>query len=404
MTTDPADVETVPRVCVALPVHRDAATLEAAAGCVLRQTLDDIEIVIVPNGADGPALDAVTRVACLDARIKVEQLEQGNLAKAMNHVLRRTACPLVARMDADDLCEPQRLAVQVQAMAGRPHLAALGSDFALTDSTGATVAIRRPPRDERESRWRLCLGNPFAHGSMLLRRDAVLAVGGYDESLPRAQDHDLWLRLSSMGVAAVPEVLYTHRLRDLDQFSASPLQAQCAAAVLAGAWSSLPVGDVATVRDPLSLAMAGESDAARSRVESLLTQSGPTHAGLTALLWIDSVLPPMARRATNICRAARVREVASQLCADGVGEIWLYGAGPHTAAVLDVFAGQGLRIAGIIDDAAAGVHRFGRVIVAPAEVPDDAVVLLSSDASEDRLWSASEPMRRRGVRVKRLYA
>ncbi len=371
---------------------------------MLRQTLTDIEIVIVPNGADAPCLEAAGRVARLDARVKVEQLEQGSLAKAMNHVLRRTTCPLVARMDADDLCEPNRLAVQVQAMTARPGLAALGSDFALTDSAGATIAIRRPPRDERESRWRLCLGNPFAHGSMLLRREAVLAVGGYDETLPRAQDHDLWLRLSSMGVAAVPEVLYTHRLRDLDQFSASPLQAQCEAAVLVGAWSSLSPGDAAAVRDLLSLAMAGESDAARSRVESLLTQTGPTYAGLTALLWIDSVLPPMPRRAMNVCRAARVREVAAQLAAEGAAEIWLYGAGPHTAAVLDVLAGQGLRIAGIIDDAAAGDHRFGRVIVEPCSVPEGAVVLLSSDASEDRLWSASEPLRRRGVRVKRLYA
>ncbi|CAG1001418.1 O-antigen biosynthesis glycosyltransferase WbnJ [Phycisphaerales bacterium] len=403
-------VATMSLISVALPVWNAADTLAQAVACLTAQTHADLEVLVVLNGGDEATAASAGEAAKRDARVRVLSLEQASLPAALNVALREAKGELVARMDADDWCPPERIATQGAAMSARPGLAALGSAFELEEtsgpSAGQVTATIRPPTDPRESRWRLLLGNPFAHGSMMLRRDAVLRAGGYDERLPRAQDYDLWLRLAEPGeVCALPDVLYRHRRRAAGAYSASGLQASLGADVMVRAWGSLPGDGLEEIGEVLAQAMAGEESpgGARRAIEEWMAARGPSREAILAWLWLGDAAPTLGRAAVEACRGARAREVARAIRAAGGSAVWLYGAGMHSGWLIDEVRSAGLEVRGLIDDSLAGQARHGFMVGAPEAPQPGEHVLLSSDTFEDQLWARSEELRRRGTRVWRLY-
>ncbi len=390
-----------PRVSVALPVHRDGEVLLRAAACVLGQSVREIELLIILNGSD----DATRRAARMigDPRVRVIELERASLAAALNVALRESRAALVARMDADDECPAHRLARQVMLASERPELAAIGCAWEQRFE-GRLIATIRPDPSAARLAWKLLHRNTLAHGSMLLRRDAVLEAGGYDERRARAQDYDLWLRLAGR-VGASAEVLYTHHLKyaPSDAYSAGQVQSEQAAQAQMEAWARLPRAthddrdSLAMIVSRINLARAG----ALGELEALLDHA-PSVEALAA--WMSAKhteaasLPRM-----DLTRAALLTLAGQRLRAEGFTSVWLYGAGAHTAWVLDHAAYLGVAIAGIVDNHAAGVLLGGFVVRDPRTLPDRACTLLSSDAHEDALWTASEGLRARGVRIERLY-
>lgn len=395
-------------VSIAMPVRHAADTLARALASIATQTHAEHEVLLVLNGSDEATRGVAQKAAARDGRIRLLTPRVSNLAMALNVALREARGEFVARMDADDECVPERLRIQIDAMRARPRLAALGSAWECLRPQGQGSDTIRPPIDEREARWRLLLSNPFAHGSMMLRRREVLDAGGYDERLERAQDYDLWLRLSGrvMGVGAVNDVLYRHSLRQDDSYSSCPVQACVTASLLARAWAALPERD--DVEPEIALATAlgqsGGTEQARVMLEQAMTSRGPSRALLTAWMWTRACVPGSSRRIVELCRGARIREVCREVAQQGVGSIWVYGAGSHTPGVLAALGDAGLTLAGLVDDALAGTTRHGVRVESPASIPDDACVLLSSIAHEEALWNAAAPLRQRGVRVLRIYA
>jgi glycosyltransferase involved in cell wall biosynthesis len=393
-------------VSVALPVWRDDGTLERACWCMLAQTWREIEVLIVLNGADERTEAVASGLARRDGRVRVLKLREAGLAAALNVALREARGELVARMDADDECAPERVARQVAFLKERARVGVVGCAYDVVGVEGRLFTVR-PPVDEAEARWRLLLGNSFAHGSMLLRKRAVLEVGGYDESCARAQDFELWLRLSrTWGVAAVPEVLYTHHVRDGgDATRSTGAQAGVACAAMLRTWRGL-----AFVKDEEGLlaAMAGAMSQGRDpgealvAIEKIMNAEGPSREALLAWLWARHVSPPADRVAVDVGRRARVREVFAQLKREGVREVWLWGAGDHTRKVLEHPEDLGVSVRGIVDDRVRG-ERFGVAVVGPEALCAGDVVVLSSDWHEGRMWESSAGVRGRGVRVVRLY-
>lgn len=394
-------------ISVALPVHRAGAELDDAIAAILAQDHAALDLMIVLNGADEPTRVRAHAAAQRDRRVRVLTLERASLPAALNLALREARSDFVARMDADDTCPPERLRVQLAAALAQPSLAAIGSAWAMEETAGpraGTVsAVRRPSTDPRETRWRLLLGNDFAHGSMLLRRDAVLKRGGYDESLDRAQDYDLWLRLGSAhAIAAVPEVLYRHRRTARDGYSTSPRQAELAATLMTRAWATLPTDDSPTeIAELLARAMSGDVNAARSALAARLTQRGPTRDALQAWTWFAAMFPTGPAHAAAVCLDARLREVLRE--ASTPHELWLWGAGSHAGVLITALDRAGVRVAGVVDDFAAGQERHGMLVQSPDRLASGCVALLASDAHEETLWAASAGARARGVRVLRLY-
>lgn len=404
----------MPLATVVLPVHRAAATLERAIRCVTEQTLGDVEVLVVLNGSDAGTVERAH--AQRDGRVRVLSLERPNLAAALNLGLREATTDLVARMDADDECHPTRLALQREYLMAHRELAGVGCAFEVVEATTSRVlGTQRPPVDPHDLRWRLLLGNPMCHGAMMLRRERVLEAGGYDERRLRAQDYDLWLRLSGLiggdgaprppALGALPDVLYRYYVANASAYSSSPLQAFHAAELLVEAWRALPRGldeDLATLLGDALGDAAGPGEALAG-VEGLL-QDAPSLSALAGWLWTRWHFPPAHHRAVEVCRVSRLREVGRALRDAGARDVTLWGAGAHTAWLLTHVDQLGLPVAAIVDDALAGGQRYGYRIADPSSLAPGRHVLLSSDWHEDELWRAAEPARARGVRVHRLYA
>lgn len=397
----------MPLVTVALPIHHADSSLEGAFRCITDQTHRDLEILLILNGSDPGTTALARRLASTDGRARAIERPVANLAGALNEALRVAKGSLVARMDADDTCALDRIARQVEFLEREPSVAAVGCAYDVVGQDGKRVFTVRPPTDPAEARWRLLLGNMFAHGSMTVRVREVLDVGGYDEGCLRAQDFDLWLRLSrSGGMAALPQVLYTHVVRNHhDATRSTKDQSLVVSHALLERWRSLGhVESRGTLERAMAESMTQGEDPHRAvhAIETILRDEGPKWDALLALLWAKSIAPSAPARAAKVARRARVREVSAEIRSKGAASLWLWGGGDHTRQLLDHPEDLGVPVRGIIDDIATG-ERFGLTIVRPEVVPGDDFVLLSSDWHEDAMWDSSVRLRERGVRVFRLY-
>lgn len=205
-----------PRVSVLLP-YRDAAdTLDDAVDSVVGQRGVDVELIAIDDGSrdDGPA-----RVARIAGTIALSTGGRG-LVAALTAGLRAATANWIARMDADDVCDPDRLAAQVDLMASDPTLGACGTQVDLFGDAPIGDGLRRyvrwqnrliTPEDHARE---LFVEAPLCHPSVVLRRDALVAVGGWRDT-GGPEDYDLWLRLDAAGwrLAKVPRPLLRWRHR-----------------------------------------------------------------------------------------------------------------------------------------------------------------------------------------------
>ena len=194
-----------------MAVRDGAPWVGEAVASVLGQTASDLELIVIDDGSrDGtPALLDGVR----DARLRVERREPAGLTVSLNRALRLARAPLVARLDADDIALPERLARQRAFMDAHRDVGLLGGGAREVDGAGREIAVRIPPTDDSALRAALIRRNPFIHSAVMTRRDLVERVGGYDESVPVAQDYDLWMRLAPLTrLASLPEVLVVRRL------------------------------------------------------------------------------------------------------------------------------------------------------------------------------------------------
>ena len=201
----------VPAVSVLMGVHDGEPWVREAIASVLAQTAPDLELIVVDDGStDGtPA----TLAAIRDPRLVVVRQARQGLTRALNRALRLARAPLLARLDADDLALPERLARQREFLDAHPEVGLLGTAAREVDAAGREVGVVVPPADDAGIRHALIRGNPFVHSSVMLRRRVLDEGQGYDERLTVAQDYDLWMRLSRVTrLANLAEPLVVRRL------------------------------------------------------------------------------------------------------------------------------------------------------------------------------------------------
>lgn len=184
-----------PLLSVVLPVHNAAPWLDACLRSIAAQDFTDFELVVLDDGSSDGTPAILADWAAREPRLRVERsAARLGAAGSSNRVMERASAPLVARMDADDLMLPGRLSAQVAFMAAHPAAVAVGGLAWTIDGSGRRV---RPP-----DRARLLRDGPFApfpHSSLVLRRSAWQAIGGYREEAEKWEDVDLFLRLAAHG-------------------------------------------------------------------------------------------------------------------------------------------------------------------------------------------------------------
>jgi len=202
---------TVPAVSVLMSVRDGAPWVREAVESVLGQTAGDLELIVIDDGSTDAT--AALLASIQDPRFRVERQPHRGLTPSLNRALGLARAPLVARLDADDLALPERLARQRAFLDTHPEVGLLGTAAREVDAAGREIGVVSPPEDDAAIRRLLIRRNPLVHSSVMMRREALEEAGGYDESLPVAQDYDLWMRMSRVTrLANLPSPLVVRRL------------------------------------------------------------------------------------------------------------------------------------------------------------------------------------------------
>jgi glycosyltransferase involved in cell wall biosynthesis len=178
------------------------------------QTVPPDQVVIVRDGPvrDGLAecIDELTRSSPVPVTF-VPLPSNCGLGPALDRGLRASWFDVVARMDADDVAMPHRFEVELPLIAGADIVGAGLLEF-VTD-TDHIVGQRVPPTDPRKIQRYARMADPFNHPTVVYRRSAVLAAGGYGD-LPLMEDYALFARMLCNGARAVnvPEPLVFYRV------------------------------------------------------------------------------------------------------------------------------------------------------------------------------------------------
>jgi glycosyltransferase involved in cell wall biosynthesis len=200
-----------PAVSVLMSVHNGAPWVREAVESVLAQTLHDLELIVIDDGSTDGTPDVLASIR--DPRLRVERRMRQGLTLALNRALELARSPLLARLDADDVALPERLARQIEFLEAHPDVGLLGTGAREIDPSGREVTVVRPPADDDAIRRALIRANPFVHSSVIVRRSALDKAGRYDPRFPVAQDYDLWMRLARVTrLANLPEPLVVRRL------------------------------------------------------------------------------------------------------------------------------------------------------------------------------------------------
>lgn len=208
----------MPRVSVLVPCYNAAATLPASLASLVAQTFQDFEVIAVDDGSSDATLQILADQRAQDVRFQVISLSHQGVVKALQIGLKACTSPLVARMDSDDLCHPQRLEKQVGYLDENPSVgvvSCLVRGFP-TQTLGGGFRVYidwlNSLLSDSDIRREMFIESPLPHPSVVFRRQLVDQVGGYQDH-GWAEDYDLWLRLYLHGAAfaKLPEVLLDWR-------------------------------------------------------------------------------------------------------------------------------------------------------------------------------------------------
>ncbi|WP_242394077.1 glycosyltransferase family 2 protein [Anaeromyxobacter oryzisoli] len=194
----------MPRVAVLMPVRNAAATVRAAAVSILRQTERDLALVCVDDGSTDRSAEVLDGLAARDARVRVLRGPGEGIAPALNRGLAACDAEVIARMDADDVAHPRRLAETLAALAADPGLVAVGGRVRLFPRRVVRAGMRRyaawlnglvtPELCARD----LLVEAPLVHPASAIRHAPLARAGGWRDGL-FPEDYDLWLRLVAAG-------------------------------------------------------------------------------------------------------------------------------------------------------------------------------------------------------------
>lgn len=205
-------IKATPKISVIIPAYNSEKTIQKTIESILNQTFTDFELIIINDGSQDYTLDIVSRFH--DPRIKVFSYENAGGNVSRNRGLKQALGEFVSFLDADDLWTPDKLRDQLQALQENTDAQVAYSWTDYINENGEIFLSGTHITADGDVYEKLLVNNFLENGSNpLIRKEALLQLGGFDESLEAAQDWDMWLRLAAQySFVAVPKVQILYRV------------------------------------------------------------------------------------------------------------------------------------------------------------------------------------------------
>ncbi|MDP2311582.1 MAG: glycosyltransferase [Pseudomonadota bacterium] len=296
------------RVGWLIPVRDAARWLGEAVRSALDECAPGDEVLVVDDGSRDDPLSVLPA----DPRLRVLHQPPLGIVAAMEHGRAALTTPLLARLDADDVALPGRIAAQRAFLAANPGVAAVGGRARMRADSGEVPEGMRVYTEWvnglAEPRTGLLVESPLFHPAVLMRATAVEAVGGYrDGAFP--EDYDLWLRLveAGYGIAAVPQDVVLLRDRPGRLTRVDPRYARAAFFPLKREWVSRVL-----LRDRPRIVVWGAGQAGTPWIRGLVAEGHDVRAAL-------DLKPGVSRHGVPIARPEALVDLEFDLLLVAVG-------------------------------------------------------------------------------------
>lgn len=206
----------MPSVSIIMGVYncKNYKLLDKSIRSILNQTFSDFEFLICNDGSTNDTLEHLKKIELEDSRIKVLSYEKNRgLNYALNTCLKEAKGKYIARQDDDDISKPQRLEKEYRFLENNDKYSIVGTLADVFDDDGIWGKYDNPQKPtKRDFYW----NSPFIHPTVMIRKEAYDAVGGYRiaKETRRCEDIDLFMRMYAMGYEGynIQECLYLYRM------------------------------------------------------------------------------------------------------------------------------------------------------------------------------------------------
>lgn len=190
----------LPDVTVLMSCFNANRWLGEAIESVLAQTFGNYEFIIIDDGSVDNSRDIIQQYANTDSRIVTILKTNTGLADSLNRGIQKARGKWIARLDADDVCEPARLEEQVDFVRSNKNILLLGSGFFEINEYGSIIKKNIYPTKHSSLLRNLELSKRFfPHSSAFYSTEVARMIGGYNSRFKRAEDKRLWLEFALRG-------------------------------------------------------------------------------------------------------------------------------------------------------------------------------------------------------------
>ena len=186
----------MPKVSFVIPTQGKRLSLERSIYSILKQSVQDFEIIIVYDKQDEHSDNYISQLSGKFPKLIVYHVDRrnkdGHIGQLLNFGISKAKSEIIARLDDDDFCHHERMKLQLESIDSGFTL--VGTQAINISETFKYLSVTSLPLQEEQIRRYAEMRNPFVHSSVMFTLSGFEELGGYDEKLPLAQDYDLWLR------------------------------------------------------------------------------------------------------------------------------------------------------------------------------------------------------------------
>jgi glycosyltransferase involved in cell wall biosynthesis len=200
-------------VSVILPVYNAERYIRKSIRSVLDQTYQELELIIIDDGSKDSSSSIIKNYK--DERIRFYARPHQGLISQLNFGIQVAEGNIIARMDADDIGELNRLAIQIAYLKNNANIQLVSSNYNYIDKDDKIISEKELPEYPDDIEYMMPILNSVCHAGMVTFKNAVIDAGSYREKFLFVEDQDLFLRMISRGIKMynIQEALYSYRLK-----------------------------------------------------------------------------------------------------------------------------------------------------------------------------------------------